>query len=102
MGAHSCECHRPPRKGTANQGQAWQPLPLHHHPGGEGEVHHRPRGEGGGARVERGVLLRAASRDPRGWRPERLPPGERGPGPHGHAPSAYRAGCVSRSNHYTS
>lgn len=90
MGAHSCECHRPPSKRIANQGQARQPLPLHHHPGGEGEVHHRAGGESGGAGVERGVLLRAVARHPGGRRPERLPPGERGPGPHCHAPGAHR------------
>lgn len=89
MGAHACECHRPSRKGTANQGQAWQPLPLHHHPGGEGEVHHGPGGEGGGAGVERGVLLRAATLHPGGGRPGRVPAGQRGPGPHSHAPGAY-------------
>lgn len=90
MGAHSCECHRPPRKRAANQGQARQPLPVHHYPGGEGEVHHGAGGKGGGTGVERGVLLRAAPRDPGGRRPERLPPGERGPGPDRHAPGAHR------------
>lgn len=102
MGTHTCECHRPSRQRAANQGQARQPLPLHHHPGGEGEVHHRAGGEGGDAPVERGVLLRAAPRDPGGWWSERIPPRERGPGPDGHAPGAYRTGRVSRSNHHSS
>lgn len=100
MGAYSCECHRAPRQGTAHEEQARQPLPVHYHPGGQGEVHHGAGGQGRRAPVERGMLLRAAARHPGGRRAQLVPPWQRGPGAHRHAPRTYRTGRVPGTDHH--
>ncbi len=95
MGPDARQRDRPSREGSADEGQARQPLRLHHHPGRQGEVHHRPGGEGWGGAVERGVLLWAnAWAAGGGW-------DEQQPGAQSHASRADRARRVSRSSCYS-